>query len=550
MNIIQELALSMNQINEIHNIIAKSGVKCNFDISSKALKISKHITFNEYGCVLIPFAYRTSTIESSEIISTLDNLGYDDIDYINGYVKDKHGRQVKIGKILRKENPELLSLYEKDKANPSTGVSDEYEILISRNIWHILTCSANRSWHSCLELIEGSCKYDLQTEISAGSHIAYLVKKGDYTSKTAISRIMLRPCEAEGSYKTVIWPEKRIYGQQIIGFYDTVLDWCKQSFPHVKKGVSFNKDSDVYDDSGWCGIPPYYINTLSQFKRFCKKYDKESYLGGYLEIEENIKQQCLDYAIQNNYHKIYTSSKFPESLLKLVSSEQFLQMYETLPFDNISHKWLAIHFKHYFRTLVDSKQFFESLNSKPVYYLYPEILQAGLWDDETVIQQVLYTRNLYAGVFSYRGQSTKFMVDNVLRPEFIKKINLTRVDFERLYVMYHGIAKKSKSSLILIERMFNEILRKIEEEKIYPNYTSDVLNWTRLLIEVYSVCPKQKFYEYIELFLDFMSKFSHSPYSVDMLLSTMQRNYNIGSGFCSKHDQKFFGPLLTAKLIG
>jgi DNA topoisomerase IB len=121
-------------------------------------------------------------------------------------VTDKHGRQVRVGKLLtllKKQFPGdayFLTRIEKDLS--LLPRINEWELVVSAEPADILTMSTGRGWHSCVT--EGEVNFaSLDYAVSTRDMVAYAVAPGQ---KNWIARVWLRS-DGKGKW----WPEPKVY---------------------------------------------------------------------------------------------------------------------------------------------------------------------------------------------------------------------------------------------------------------------------------------------------------------------------------------------------
>lgn len=98
--------------------------------------------------IYLPFPKIEQNADDLEIIDFINNLGYEIVNYKKGHAKRPDSkRTIRIGLILSKASPELLSVYNR---SPSR-ISGEFLVVISQNPYDIAKMSTDRRWISCLD---------------------------------------------------------------------------------------------------------------------------------------------------------------------------------------------------------------------------------------------------------------------------------------------------------------------------------------------------------------------------------------------------------------
>lgn len=129
------------------------------------------------------------------------NCSITPIDYIRGYVQDKHGRLVKIGKILKAESPESQIFVSDERRKHDLRIlnKENYVVVISIHPYDLAGMSTDRAWTSCMDL--RNVKYDkrlnVKSEIDNHSIIAYLVDVNDPNISKPFARVLAKKFTSE-----------------------------------------------------------------------------------------------------------------------------------------------------------------------------------------------------------------------------------------------------------------------------------------------------------------------------------------------------------------
>jgi len=130
-------------------------------------------------------------------IQIVDALAEKDIvlvDYLTGAGKDKHGRIVKIGRVLS-NNPELKKMFDSDPNRKSivNATRNRQLICISMHPYDIAGMSTDRGWVSCMNVKTGSNKKYVKQDIAGGTLVAYLIDPSDKNINKPIGRCLAKP---------------------------------------------------------------------------------------------------------------------------------------------------------------------------------------------------------------------------------------------------------------------------------------------------------------------------------------------------------------------
>jgi hypothetical protein len=200
-----------------------------------------------------------------EVEAHLNENGFKISDYLRGKATDKYDREVNIGRALSKSKApkELLDKYAEHSEGARNSIgADDMEAVISHHPHDVAgMTSKGQSWEheSCLNFESGCNRHYIPEEIKAGTHVAYLVKKGhgitpeghDTGDLTQVyGRIKVPPfiaSNADPEAHVVFRPEKRQYGVKNDVFSHTVANWTDKKYP-AEGGLTYRKDENVYSD--------------------------------------------------------------------------------------------------------------------------------------------------------------------------------------------------------------------------------------------------------------------------------------------------------------
>lgn len=240
----------------------KLGILYNNSPGYAAKQISKGVIPDNQSSIHIPLTHNTQ----QEVEGHLVKHGFQLKDYKSGLATDKHGRDISIAKILKSPKTQAPDHIVKGFENDARGdkISPEtHHIVFSHDPEHIGECSTNKGWKSCASLTpkgnptsygSGVAAKAIPNAISAGTHVAYLMKKGETDLNKAHARILLHPYhsyDSEGNIQhTVLMPERKVYsktGGRQSSFASSLEDFARTNY-QMKPGKIYRKDPTVYDD--------------------------------------------------------------------------------------------------------------------------------------------------------------------------------------------------------------------------------------------------------------------------------------------------------------
>ena len=147
-----------------------------------------------------------------EIIKTLQDNNFKVKDYIKGKATDKYDREVKIGKILQKINPELLQKFNND-INREASKDKNQLIVISKSPYDIGGASTDRGWNSCMNLYTGKNSMYINCDIEQGTIVTYLIDTNDLNINNPQARIFIKPfINIKNKEDIIYYPERIVYG--------------------------------------------------------------------------------------------------------------------------------------------------------------------------------------------------------------------------------------------------------------------------------------------------------------------------------------------------
>lgn len=160
---------------------------------------------------------------------------YPIVDYEKGICSDKDGREIKIGKLLKKLGEErLLKVYSDSKKNTLKNKKN-LQVVISRHPYDIIGMSTNRGWTTCHDIHDkrygGEHLINLKHILRSGCLIAYLIKKTDRNIELPISRCLIN--YQRYSRVNPLYVDEHVYGTNVPEFRNFLLKWTKEYNFHM-----------------------------------------------------------------------------------------------------------------------------------------------------------------------------------------------------------------------------------------------------------------------------------------------------------------------------
>lgn len=145
----------------------------------------------------------------------------------------------------------LIKLYNstdeaKEAKNPKA--KKKYYIVFSKHAYDVAGMSTNRGWTSCMNLYGGSNSHYVQSDVVAGTMVAYLVNETDLNINKPVARISIKPFVNINDPDDVFYqPEHRVYGTAPADFLPTVVNLIDEIQPD--KSGTFQLIDTLYCDS-------------------------------------------------------------------------------------------------------------------------------------------------------------------------------------------------------------------------------------------------------------------------------------------------------------
>jgi hypothetical protein len=276
--------------------------------------------------IYLPFKQSSRDTENpieEEIVDFLFNRGYEEVDYIKGYTK-KDKQEYKIGKILNKENADLLKLFSED---PMRSTSEKL-IVICRHPYDIAGQSTDRDWVSCQNLMKGkSFKFDdynkfVKADIENGTLIAYLITGNDKNITHPLCRVSIKPYSSATTNEVYLETMNNVYG---------LHDWDEEFKNQIQEFIDrrnsegiFTFNNRLYFDTG--DIKTILKGEMSP-NEFCKLNGIKNYSirnDGKIDVEGGVR-------IFNNLHFKKLLGQFGEIREDFICSETKLTSLEGCP---------------------------------------------------------------------------------------------------------------------------------------------------------------------------------------------------------------------------
>lgn len=180
-----------------------------------------------------------------DISRAVEEQGYVIEDYRAGIATDKTGkRRMRIGRLLGKHK-ELQKKFNEDKLRAAS--KQEHVICISRHPYDVAGMSTDRGWTSCMNLVDGSNKHYVFSDVKYGGLIAYLIEKKDIDLKRPVARVLIKPFHNTENGGTIMVADG-VYGTNVKGFVKTVQDWLDLHINHRHIAGLYKLDDNAYDD--------------------------------------------------------------------------------------------------------------------------------------------------------------------------------------------------------------------------------------------------------------------------------------------------------------
>ena len=187
----------------------------------------------------------------SKISQYLRENEFELLDYAAGTVKDKHGRVMRLGKVLSKQS-DLKKLFDNDgnRRQIVTAAKGQKLVCLSMHPYDVAGMSTDRGWTSCMNLVEGSNKRFVEHDVKANTLIAYMINNDDKNINSPIMRVLLKKFTNGKSSRyvaEVAYPDAKdtLFVRKVQEWVDENINnvFDKSATPTILK-----RNKDVYDD--------------------------------------------------------------------------------------------------------------------------------------------------------------------------------------------------------------------------------------------------------------------------------------------------------------
>lgn len=202
-----------------------------------------------------------------EVSQALKQANISVVDYAKGIGKDSYGRQIKIGKILKRFSPSAAKVFDEDKNRQGVKTAN-YQVVLSRLPYDVAGMSTDRGWTSCQDMSDNrGMNKALMYDLKNGTVVAYLTKEGDDEIKNPTARISLKPYYAARDPDGILKAESTMYGSTSPDLEDqfrkAIFSWQNEHFkPDPDKTYRLSKG--VYNDS----LPTRILSNKARRKFF------------------------------------------------------------------------------------------------------------------------------------------------------------------------------------------------------------------------------------------------------------------------------------------
>jgi len=216
--------------------------------------------------VYIPLQKTKRVITKTQLKVTdyLAELGYEISSYIRGIATSKDGREIRIGKLLGRSNPELLMQFNMDPSRVQAKDEEKDKmVVITSNYEDVAGMSCNRkNWKSCMDINTGLYKSYLERDVIFGTMIAYYTTTDDVEIEEPLGRLNIKPYYLKKKYPEffidpkviknediIFYPDKQVYGNVPVDVVDMIRDWVIDRQVFNKEGF-YSKLPGLYSDFG------------------------------------------------------------------------------------------------------------------------------------------------------------------------------------------------------------------------------------------------------------------------------------------------------------
>ncbi len=263
--------------------------------------------------VYIPYNSETISETQLKVKDYLEGQGYKIMDYkLNSAVQIENSkRQIRISKLLAK-NSELLKEFTLDDTRANIRSGSEFMIVLTSNYEDVAGMSYCRDWTSCVDLMGGTNRYNLQSEIQQGTIIAYLIKSDDLEIEKPLGRVAIKPYESNRDKNEVIYivdrevygniPDKELFREKVVGYIRQIQSVKLSGFYFMIGGLYGGGEEFVFlrTDGSICHDCKYDEEGFDYKGYNRERYNKEGYdkygynEGGDIQYQEYLTSEQYD----------------------------------------------------------------------------------------------------------------------------------------------------------------------------------------------------------------------------------------------------------------
>lgn len=264
-----------------------------------AAEISKHVIPVGQDRITIPLT-NTDHPTKQAVEHHLLSKGFHGVDYGAGHVYDSYDRKVKIGKALNQSgaDKELIDQYATHQPTYKPSGNENYEVVISRHPHDVIGMSQGTGWglrpgeehlpgedqhpQSCMRM--GTSQHDTHIvhELLNGTHVAWLVNKGDHEAKDPVARVTLKPYTNESDVyhngATITIPHtSKEYKEMVSDSREMGFEGSDEDAFESAINIHTNMNIGTLDDADMSGQPHSVVEALRHAKGVDVTHVKHEY---------------------------------------------------------------------------------------------------------------------------------------------------------------------------------------------------------------------------------------------------------------------------------
>ena len=183
----------------------------------------------------------------------LKKNGFDTTSISKGTVKDKHGREVGVGRALSKTKAPEELLQKNAKAQQGSKLTGDLHVVTSTKPKDVAGMTSGTAWEneSCMNVADGCNRHYLKNDVEHKTKVHFLTHKDDKDIEHPIARALSKKFVGklpDGSEHTIYRRDNKTYGKSSSAFEHTVDKENAEKYPSHPDVKEYNLHHGLYNN--------------------------------------------------------------------------------------------------------------------------------------------------------------------------------------------------------------------------------------------------------------------------------------------------------------